>query len=86
MGETFSPPKPLFRNPRRGLEKGSAFTPPMMVNLFDSQTRLAIAQTPKGDRLRTHLTASSESITARASLPDQSVPPASLARSAPRRS
>lgn len=29
---------------RRGYDKGRAFMPPLMVNLFDSQTRLAIAQ------------------------------------------
>lgn len=29
---------------RRGYDKGRAFMPPMMVNLFDSQTRLALSQ------------------------------------------
>jgi predicted transposase YbfD/YdcC len=29
---------------RRGYDKGRAFMPPLMVNLFDSQTRLAISQ------------------------------------------
>jgi predicted transposase YbfD/YdcC len=35
---------------RRGYEKGRAFMPPLMVGVFDSQTRLSIAQTraPEG--------------------------------------
>lgn len=39
---------------RRGYEKGRAYLPPLMVSVWDSQTRVAIAQTraQAGTRLR----------------------------------